>query len=418
VEVAPGAYVDRIVIDKHGITLRALPGPPPEVVNPEGKPALEAVGAAGLRVEGLRFKAVEGDVVRLVRCPGAVFVGNRVFAGTDTGLRLEDCPHAVVAGNEITRAKGDGLTVIRSEGAVILGNRIEFNGRHGVTGNVCVNLTAARNRVSDNGAGAFYLAGALDTRILENVCDSNPHFGIRLTRWTGGDAKLNLGRITVRHNFVKDSSLPPEGGFAFAIAAGGMSEGVIAHNTLVGNMIGIHTEHSNSTVCIDNLIVGCTHTALWLIGVDRMDYNNLWDNRYFVQWSERRVKTVEELNERFGGSRKDLMINGLREDPRWVDPEGGDYALREDSPCRGAASDGTDMGADWERLRGLGEKRFDFGAWMKARTAADLADEARRAVREGKRGDALAALRTALALRPDDEGLAAERKALEKEGDR
>jgi hypothetical protein len=113
------------------------------------------------------------------------------------------------------------------------------------------------------------------------------------------------------------------------------------------------------------------------------------------------------------------MEHGLEADPVFMDPDKGDFRLADGSPCRGAASDGGDLGADGALMLDIMAGRFNGPAWLKSRFVRHFLSRAKKALgakkrsREEKQKAARSILKKAAALDPENESVLALREKIE-----
>ena len=72
------------------------------------------------------------------------------------------------------------------------------------------------------------------------------------------------------------------------------------------------------------------------------DYNCYWETTVFSWRGGQSYPTIDLTRKHMGNDK-----HSIAEDPKFADPENMDLRLGPDSPCRGAASDGGDIGVRW-----------------------------------------------------------------------
>jgi hypothetical protein len=302
-----------------------------------------------------------------------------------------------VAGNEIASGKEAGLKFLFNEHGAILGNHIHHVGWAGIAAEGD-RMLVARNRVHDSTRGGIFFTHAKYARVLENVVHDHPEWGLVVAEVTKG--------IVVRDNLAYGNGAP--GGKPRGIQAGIVCmksvKTQLRHNTTWRNVIGIVSFQSPDAEVFDNLIVENRAVGLHWHEGGAADYNALWGNGLMAQWIEKGARDLEALKGLYA-HRGAKMVHALQADPQMVDPEAGDFRLGSGSPCRRAASDAGDIGADPGAIRETLAGACDRAAWLRGHLARAYHVASQRSENEGDREEALAHARRALLFSPGDRNL-------------
>ncbi len=403
VEVADGRYEENLWIGKPGITLRAVPGASPEIGSgPEG-PRITATGS-GIRIEGFRMAIEKGTCISIGQVPGVVLVGTSCVGGTAPCFHLSDCSYGVAWGNEVTGAKEPGI-MGGGDYFILAANRVSDSGWAGILSGG-YRAIVARNISDGNSRAGIFTNNAKDMRIFENVARRNMQWGILVAE--------NTENVEVRGNLVTDSAHPDGKPQAEGIAIKRSKDSIASHNTICRNVIGLAINESPNSPGIDNIIFENRLGLHWHTA-GRVDYNCIFGNRIFAQWIEKIVSNIRELQAVYTwideGEKK--MAHGIETDPKFRDPANGDFGLAEGSPCIGTASDGGDMGVDWEEIKGVLDRKFNPGRWISRQIALRCIDLSEEIEKDGGPGKAASLMRKALALAPEEKALAKRLSGLE-----
>ena len=219
---------------------------------------------------------------------------NIITGGTISGISVDEKSDPDVAKNEITNNR---------IGIIILN---ESSGR------------VAENFIHGNELAGISLSGALDPQITGNTIASNG-MGMHITRQSRGRISQNIIKTNETAGMMVLEQSTVE----------------IVHNTIVENKFsGLSVCDGASPDVRNNIIVKSDIYGIdaagfgdYGAGTPKVSYNDVWGNK----------------SDNYTGlskPRTDISV-----DPLFVDLENGDYHLKPNSPCRGAADDGSDMGA-------------------------------------------------------------------------
>jgi hypothetical protein len=310
---------------------------------------------AGIRVEKGAYR---------VTITGSTLRDNRSF-----GLKIADSTEVVVRDNDIGHNE-TGIEISRAgEGVVIEGNRIFHNdamvtasrGGNGIVFHLTTGaITVAGNRLWGNRAphtddagydgGAFEVYGASNLVITDNLLWDNNN-----TMETGTDGVAPCADNTFARNTVRALGTVPgqtEGmilrcaermavthntfdgldGYAFYVSAGGAYAGSIAGLRIVNNIVvrgrafSLAAGLPGGLVIDHNVVSPGGSTATYGTRVAYVEGQGNTDSlAVFTTWTG-------------------YMVHGLQADPRFLDPDGGDYHLAPGSPAIDA---GVDLGAPY-----------------------------------------------------------------------
>ncbi len=397
IEVAEGRYEENLVITKPGLAIKAAAGARPEVGQGESGLRISADGLWGLRIQGFRFKVAEGLAVSISHAPGAVFADNSISAGTGGGATLGGS-FLAIWGNEVTDCKEVGIGVYNSDYSVVAANTVKRAGWTGMLIDGGKGVAFARNISDSNARLGFWFGGGEKSsyRIFENVARGNPHWGFLFDK---------VGTIHVYDNFVTNTFEQGKS-LSVGISVQDAKGGSVHHNTIHNNTMGVDLVFATLPF-LDNIISGNKIGMHWH-GSETVDYNCFWGNKVMMQWMDKNANSISELRSVYNWStcvHRDRMAHGLEVDPKYADPDKGDFSLAEGSPCIGTASDGGNMGADWRKIKAVIEGRFDFTAWIREYDTMLCVSAADAEEKSGDSDAASAFLRMALAFKPGDPGL-------------
>ncbi len=387
IEVAQGEYPEPVRISRPNVILRAAPGARPVLGGGDG-PALSVSGGPGVRVQGFLVRAGSGPVVVVESSPGAAILDNEIRGGSGTALGLSGCPQAVVCGNLVWECKEPGISLSGCDFAAVVGNRVHHVGWTGIFVNG-KGVTVAGNLVHDNARGGIMTHHSEGILFAENVVFNHKEWGI-----IAGEGS---SRITIRDNVIWNIDPGQEELAGRAIQLAGSPNGRIVHNTVVACRVGIIVTQSGGTPCTDNIIVGAARGIHWHEG-GVVDYNCLWRNTVYGRWIEKDARTREELRSFYSWQGEHGLEHGVEDDPRFTDLAQADFSLAADSPCRNAASDGSEIGARWARVAEVRQGGMDWQPRLSRMIVERIREEA--AQSEGDRCVYLA--RRGLALDPED----------------
>jgi parallel beta-helix repeat protein len=364
IEVAPGEYVENLSITQPYVTLRATGGR--VVLRGSGKGAAITVQKApGFRLSGFDVHAGKGPLLLIEASPGSTVSACRFEGGTGKDqqgtIRLVDSSCSLVSDCSIQKTQGWGLEFSGSNNCAAVNNDIrDNNGGVGVYvhhGSALV----ARNRLLDNGGACVYIHESSNSPVVENVC-SNSLFGI----FVNGTSNS----VDIRGNLVTGCTTDDPnktGRGIFINPSTNLTNGVLRHNTVWDCGIGIHIIMCK-VGCIDSIIAGNTRVGIWLHDAGHLDYLCLWNNNILGQWVSISLYSLKELQD-IEPWRPERMRHGQEVDPLFSDVKAEDFSLGQSSPCRGAASNGTNLGVKWSVIDAVRRGEFKAAAWWSSHIA-------------------------------------------------
>ncbi len=352
-----------------------------------------------VRVDDVRFVAAQGARPVLdgqgerecgfdICARGVTISGFEVRNYTANGIRLSDSARgpqerrspiddAVIEFNHVH----DIMSVEHERGTHVFGIHARANSPENAK-----RLAIRSNTVHDVRGGGesfgIFVSGAEDCVIRRNLCYFNDKAGIRLTDYRG--PRQNCERNLIEGNIcICNCTVGIETNSVMAPA----SQTTIRHNFCGWGNVGMNPKHCINAHLIHNTICGNLETGVIVNAPDFdvrpavknnilagqpvgfheaagiveglvLDWNlyqpgvlpgclfwqRHWDGMCF---------TVDEMRA------KGWEANGRAGDPLFVAPDRGDYRPQEGSPARGAAEDGTDLGASRDVLTRVGAE----GAW-------------------------------------------------------
>lgn len=236
IEVGPGTYPGRLVIDK-AVRLVARPGPDRPVLDAQGYGDAVEIRAENVELRGFIIERtgseLDGENVGVrVLANGAVIQDNElrdVLFGVDckAALRCVIRNNVIGAKDLDIARRGDAIRLWRSDGTLIEGNTIR-DGRDSIlwySKGVIV-----RNNLAERCRYGFHLMYSNDVTIEGNTLRANS-VGIYFMYSTG---------VTVRNNII-DRNRGPSG---YGIGLKDTDAFVIENNILSGNRVGMYLDNS------------------------------------------------------------------------------------------------------------------------------------------------------------------------------
>ncbi len=315
--LAPGTYREAVRVRTSHLRLEARESGRTVIRAPAPDQAcLEVDGAEEVAVHGL---ALEDGAVGLLAGPGS-------------GLSMTECR---AQRNQV------GVLLVDRENVRIEGCELLENREAGLQGRAR-RVRILNGRFADNRGAGLQLEDSEDVTVASNVFARNRRLGVGLHRGTR--------RVRVFDNVVHTSD---RGILADAAPC------EIRHNTVTDfRDVGIEATHrgeQGELRILDNVISHGTGVGLHLREEQAMgaalssDHNALSGNAVLARWtSGRRTETFATLDE--WRRRTDLDRRSTDADPGFQ-PAAGDAPpgrLSAASPCRGAGSDGLDVGAQFD----------------------------------------------------------------------
>ena len=286
-------------------------------------------------------------------------------------FNLQNVEYIKIDGFELTGAWNDGTV---AHGGGIKGHlEVYEEGKYGVRNSIFSN-----NLIYDNDAG-IHIALSNNNTIKNNIVYDCGEASIRIKRSQGNE---------IFNNLVYDNGINEAWGITFY----GSPYTKVHHNTIVerkGGAVYIYEGTSNlngatpgsEEFCIpssnseiyDNICFVAKEGAPLVIGsstttdrrpildelygpVDNQYHHNLWhhstNNTAIVSWGDLATNepnvllNLQEFQQKFHG----YGFGSMTTDPLFIDMENYNFKLKPASPAKKAASDGTDMGVDFDKL--------------------------------------------------------------------
>jgi uncharacterized repeat protein (TIGR01451 family) len=367
IKVAQGTYVETVKIIRKDITL--LGGYSPPNWTAQGHPSTTIINAnypyreATIEVQGCSAVVdnftITGGTGRYFPQSHSWTRGGGLFIWDD-GNRSIVISDNIIEGN--SAGEGAGLVVEGLENkplhAQILRNVIRNNsakdpGWGGGFSLIYATAVVKDNIVSNNTAkwgGGFHIWKSAPT-IERNVITGNVA-GASSER-VGGGFFIELSSVFIRNNFIANNQAADyAAGIYIKIPYPAQPQPQIVNNTIVGNSTEGIVVRDNTNPIISNNIIALNHG-----GISR--YNGS-------------VPSVMSNNDVWNNGRNYIDLppgtNDISADPLFVDQAGGDYHLRQDSPCieagTGQNAPDSDFDGDSRPLDGDldGTPRWDIGA--------------------------------------------------------
>jgi hypothetical protein len=328
------------------------------IVGDATSPAVRITGAA-VTVDGFTLTGGRrGVLVREAGTPGApVVIAHSVIAGNDAGDEVGGGVYAVNC----------ALRVVASE---IRDNRAD---KGGGLGSYCDWLRiednlVARNTADNDHGGGLYVASR-DVEITGNVVDGNA-VGVRVGYgWGGGIVVFDeRTRARLSGNVWTNNRAPARGG---AIFIDDGAHAALAHELVYGNPC---TKLGSPAILVDGLGELGSYATLDHVTVAEHDCptegNAIEASRHStvvvtnsIFWRNGRdfaARPDSNIAVTYSATSTSVAGTGnLSADPRFVDPESGDFRLRPGSPCLNAA----DPQAPFDREPASGGGRADMGRY-------------------------------------------------------
>ena len=399
VEIGAGDYPPLLTPVPAGVLLR--PARAGEIVRFKGDgKLLVARGAHGGGLRDLEFQAT-GPAY------GPSFAGAyrpsvarcRIYDTTDALLDFTECQDGLIRECVFARSPSPAAFASSggSPGGLILMCRAEDVGWQGIA------MRASQGRIvrcrveRATRAGIFCTGTGIE--VSECVVRDCPEWGI-VVEGTGAVIRDNL---IVGCGTVAKNNLPG------AIAGDGA--GYCAHNTVIGARVNgiLFTYPLAESRFLDNIVAGGAKKGLHVHDPTpgwQFDHNLFFGVVMHAGVTEMDCATLEDTRRASSSpltKGTTMQAHGLDVDPKFADPAAGDGVLAPDSPARGAASDGTDIGA---RVEAIAADRISARDWIVRDIARRYAREGLRAAEKGDSAGAAALLRKARLLRPDDPAVA------------
>jgi hypothetical protein len=390
VQVASGTYAEQVVVEGKQVTLLGGftedftsrdPAAEPTVVDAEGAGTVVVLREAsdsmldGFTITGGKAPLGEYDEAVgsgiLVDVSGDVTISHNLVAGNDDGFDVTSCGCNTQGGGLFADSWKKGATI------TIVANIFRDNSAHwgaaifaGIPAMIEGNLIEDNVGRGDHGGG-LYLGG--DGTVLRQNLVRNNQIGSQAGYgwggggiFTGSDAATKPAIHLEGNRWVGNFAPGRGSGFFIDEAATGTIVGDLFHDNICGeNGAGVYLDGGaeygseahleNVTITRSECALGSNGSGIFAEGGSRIDLVNsvvagnggdsdLWQCQdcQSPPPAAASVVTYSLIGPTFGEiTTGDGVIDGS---PDFVDAGGGDFHLADDSPARGAADDGTDLG--------------------------------------------------------------------------
>jgi hypothetical protein len=378
-----------------GLMIRAAKGESPVFVPPgeSRDAAIQASAAHGLAlrdvaIEGRQVKGLGVHAVDTLR-PSIARARLRDIGGA--GIRFDRSPDWLVRATDVNRSSHIAFIAkdsprglaLRAEGRDAGWTIFDFDSPG------CRALLCRAER----GERCGFHAVADDVKFEACEAHDCPEMGL----------SVEVGaRIVVEDCLARNCGTTQKIGTSGGLIVSNVRTASATHNTVVGGAVfGLYV-NQGSGVFEDNLVAGVRPGMAfrWFCWGGSIQHALAWDCGAFAGIVQNRCVTLDDV--RRGQEARTIEFDkvfrkALEADPKFLDATNGDYRLAEDSPARGAASDGGDLGVRWSKvaeLRARDDRSLVFrenASRLAARvrqTAKTAPDEARAELTLAQRLDA------------------------------
>ncbi len=294
IRVASGKYVE-LVSFRDGITLIGQ-GAETTTIENEGSVVIYADHVQSGQLSGFTIvRKGEGENSCIwMQGSSLTITKNVITGGTISGISIDERSDPDVAENEITNNRV-GIIILNESSGRISENSIHSNELSGISLYGTLDPQITGNTIANNGMG-MYIGGQSSGRISQNIIKTNETTGIVV---------LEQSTVEIVHNTIVENAY--SGLSVYDGASPDVRNNIIVKNGVYG--------------------IDAAGFGDFKPGNPKVSYNDVWGN---------------ESDNYTGLSKPGTDISV---DPLFVDSGSGDYHLKPNSPCLGAADDGSDMGA-------------------------------------------------------------------------
>jgi predicted Ser/Thr protein kinase len=322
----------------------------------------------------------------VIRCRMTDFTGEPAAFGECKGALVRDCEFARTQSSAFAEFSGEP-----GSGGLILMCHASDMGWQGISSR-SPGGRIIRCRV-ERGTRAGIFCSQTGVEVSECVIRDCPEWGIVME---------HAGSV-IRDNLITGCGSVRKSQMPAAIVADGSSHCV--HNTVIAPKVhGIVTFYPGaSSAFLDNIVVDGGSKGFHVHDPFRgwqFDYNLFFNCALHCGITELDCPTLEDTRRAVSNpvaKSDNLQNHGMDCDPRFVDPLKG--LLAADSPARGAASDGTDIGA---RVEEIARDQVTSAQWIVRDIARQYAKRGLALLRERRTEEAALLARKALFLAPDE----------------
>jgi parallel beta-helix repeat protein len=321
VVVASGVYRESVVVSSSGTRARPLvfaAAPRASVVITDAKSGFAIHGRSWISVRGFTITRTRDYGIDVTDASHVTLVNNRVrYAGQPVpgaaryGIRLSDVNESVVAGNTVDHNTNAGIALVAgSTRCKVSGNRSFANAQGFERAAAGIRLydaranTIMRNVSYNNEDSGIELVKSADNLVDNNISYANGDHGIDNTEASTGTrilANSIYGNVTAGIN-----------------VEGGSTEAILANNISADNGMGSPRTHSD--IRVDAASVSGTSLDYDVVSLTAPDTVLIWKSISYRSLVEFQVLTGQELH-------------GIDSDPKWKDPEAGNFHLTSRSPA-------------------------------------------------------------------------------------
>ena len=323
------------------------------------------VAHSGIQSAPIVFTAAEGASVNIFGKDNGFRISSRSwitingFTISDTikyGIYIKQSAHITISNNHVTRSglpieglNNYGIKLDSVTDSLISGNTIDYNTDSGIfLSNGSTRVTIEGNHISFNAQQYSRAAAGMDVRgpgniIKNNISHHNEDSGIQLR--SGGADCLVVNNLSYRNgdHGIDVSYAPGQriiGNTVYGNTTSGINiEGSSSYCTLANNITvdnGIRSPRKDGNINITSeSAVGTVidHDLMWL--------SEPW---IMIVWADRDYMTLADLVAATGKE-----THGIEADPKWIDPQNGNFRLMAGSPAIDSADSSAD-GADSEDI--------------------------------------------------------------------
>ncbi|NOZ20934.1 MAG: hypothetical protein GXP25_07565 [Planctomycetes bacterium] len=252
-------------------------------------------------------------------------------------IRALSAPGLIVQGISCSRAKDTALSISGGCERAIVAENLAEHSNFGIRA-TSANVAILANVCGDNRVGIAVEQGPQSV-IIDNVAVSSEFWGIKIARSPGTILVNNIVNIARGEEGIKVSL---------------SDNSMILHNTVsTAYKALIRVERSDGVTVMNNILVRCGKAALSFGPTVKRavcDYNLIDGTDFMGYWGAKQYNVMETWRNATGHD-----IHSIHDPPQLVDDD-ADFRLLPDSPARGKASDGTDLGVSWDQS---GLRRLD-----------------------------------------------------------
>lgn len=296
-------------------------------------------------IDGSGISGYSGGLVDINHCDYVILSGLSVINSTKNAIYVVSSSYVLVEGNYTYSSANSGVGIWNSDHIGVAKNKIEKANMTGSEENLSI-ANSSFVEVYENelynggpgtgGEGLNIKDGSHDVNVYKNSVHNNPKLAYGLDAWQNN---------TYNVNYYDNVAYSCKWGIIISSEQGGPVNNVRVYNNIAYN------------------ITEAAFAIPWWGGTKdgqktnvSFEHNTAYKSRYGF-WNQSPLNTnVAVRNNIFNqcttpiqlvsGSESQFTIdhNFTTGDPKFVDPNAGNFKLQVDSPCIGVASDGKDLG--------------------------------------------------------------------------